>query len=76
VDNRENYAHFVVVENHDGDFVSVFDPSFGYYVQSKKEFFDWWNEDSYGVILIVMPKTAQAIPSIKLELPNKNLFMR
>jgi len=76
VDNRENYAHFVVVVNHDGDFVGVFDPSFGYYVQSKKEFFEWWNEDSYGVILIVIPKISHSNSSIKLELPNKNLFIR
>lgn len=76
VDNRENYAHFVVVVNHNGNFVSIFDPSFGYYIQSKKEFFQWWNEKDYGYILIVMPEKNIVKPNINLELPNKSLFMK
>jgi len=76
VDNRENYAHFVVVANHNGDFVSIFDPSFGYFVQSKKEFFQWWNEETYGYILVVMPKEVASFPIIPLNLPNRSLFLR
>ena len=76
IDNRENYAHFVVVMNHPGDFVSILDPSFGYYVQSKKEFFEWWNEETYGYVLIVMPqKIASLLPTIPLNLPNRLLFV-
>jgi uncharacterized protein len=76
IDNRENYAHFVVVMNHSGDFVSILDPSFGSYVQSKKEFFQWWNEETYGYILVVMPEKIASFPTIPLNLPNRLLFMR
>ncbi|MGD9970485.1 MAG: C39 family peptidase [Sulfuricurvum sp.] len=76
IDNRENYAHFVVVMNHSGDFVSILDPSFGYYVQSKKEFFQWWNEETYGYILVVMPEKIASLPAIPLNLPNRTLFVR
>lgn len=75
IDNRENYAHFVVVMNHSGDFVSIFDPSFGYYVQSKKEFFKWWSEETYGYILVVMPEKITSFPIIPLNLPNQLLFI-
>lgn len=76
IDNRENYAHFVVVINHSGDFVSILDPSFGSYVQGKKEFFQWWNEETYGYILVVMPEKIASLPTIPLNLPNKPLFIR
>jgi len=76
IDNRENYAHFIVVMNHDGDFVSILDPSFGYYVQTKKEFFQWWNEETYGYILVVMPEKTTSFPTIPLNLPNRSLFIR
>jgi len=76
IDNRENYAHFVVVMNHPGDFVSILDPSFGYYVQSKKEFLRWWNEETYGYILIVMPQKIASLPAVPLNLPNTTLFIR
>lgn len=76
IDNRENYAHFVVVMNHSGDFVSILDPSFGSYVQSKKEFFQWWNKETYGYILVVMPEKIASFPTIPLNLPNRMLFIR
>ncbi len=75
IDNRENYAHFVVVMNHNGDFVSIFDPSFGYYIQNKKEFFKWWSEETYGYILVVMPEKITSFPIIPLNLPNQLLFI-
>lgn len=65
VDNRENYSHFVVVMNHDGDFVGILDPSFGYYIQSKKEFYKWWNEETYGYILVVMPEKLNSVSNIR-----------
>jgi len=76
IDNRENYAHFVVVMNHSGDFVSILDPSFGHYVQSKKEFLKWWNEEAYGYILVVMPEKIATLPTIPLNVPNRSLFVR
>nr|WP_301538603.1 cysteine peptidase family C39 domain-containing protein [Campylobacter sp. RM16188] len=76
VDNRENYAHFVVVQNHNGDFVSVFDPNSGYYIQSKKDFFDLWVEEDNGYILIVKPVKSDKLPNINLNIPNRNLFIK
>jgi len=76
IDNRENYSHFVVVMNHSGDFVSILDPSFGSYVQSKKEFFQWWNEETYGYILVVMPEKVASFPTIPLNIPNRTLFLQ
>jgi hypothetical protein len=61
--------------NHTGDFVSILDPSFGYYVKSKKEFFKWWNEETYGYILIVMPQKTSSLPIVPLNLPNRSLFI-
>ena len=75
IDNRENYAHFVVVMNHTGDFVSILDPSFGYYVKSKKEFFKWWNEETYGYILVVMPQKIASLLAVPLNLSNRSLFV-
>lgn len=74
VDNRENYAHFVVVVNSNGDFVTIFDPAIGEYIQTKKEFFDWWTNKDLGYILIVLPKTDIKF-NHKLILPNRNLFL-
>jgi predicted double-glycine peptidase len=73
--NRDNFAHFVVVTNFDGDFVAVNDPSFGYYIETKKDFFKWWSSDSKGYILVVLPK-GEIQQNIKLSLPNKNLYLR
>ena len=76
IDNREEFSHFVVVTNHDGDFVSIFDPSFGYYIEHKKAFFDWWSKDGRGVVLAVLPKDMKKIPNVKLELPSRGLFLK
>ena len=61
--------------NHTGDFVSIFDPSFGYYIQNKKEFFKWWSEETYGYILVVMPEKITSFPIIPLNIPNQLLFI-
>lgn len=74
IDNRDNYAHFVVVHHHNGDFISIFDPNFGYYIENKREFWGWWSQENKGVVLIAIPKESVKIPSIELRLPSKELY--
>ena len=50
------FPHFVVAVNHSGDFVEVFDPSFGDYISSKRDFYAMWEFASGGFALIVAPK--------------------
>lgn len=75
IENDPRYPHFVVVVNHDGDFLSIFDPSFGKYISSKSEFYSIWDKDNFGgYVLIVNPKN-KFMPSHKLNLPtNKSIF--
>lgn len=76
IDNRENYSHFVVAINHDGDFVSIYDPSFGYYIENKREFFGWWSSDSRGYVLVIIPQDTRQPKQLDLNMPNKNLYLR
>jgi hypothetical protein len=50
------FPHFVVAINHDGDFVSVYDPSSGDYIASKRDFYAMWEFASGGFALVVLPK--------------------
>ncbi len=49
------FPHFVVAINHDGDFVSVYDPSSGDYIASKRDFYAMWEFASGGFALVVLP---------------------
>ena len=65
VEDDPKYPHFIVVLNHVGDFVTIFDPSFGRYVSTKREFYRIWDLDNGGYGLILRPKrTAFAAPSV------------
>ena len=50
-----DFPHFVVAINHDGDFVSIYDPSSGDYIASKRDFYDMWEFASGGFALVVLP---------------------
>ncbi len=50
------FPHFVVVINHEGDFVSIFDPAFGDYISSKRDFYAMWEFAGGGFALVVAPK--------------------
>ncbi len=50
------FPHFVVAINHNGDFVSVYDPSSGDYIASKRDFYAMWEFASGGFALVVLPK--------------------
>ncbi len=65
VEDDPKYPHFIVVLNHVGDFVTIFDPSFGRYISTKREFYRIWDLDNGGYGLILRPKrTAFAAPSV------------
>lgn len=74
IENDPKFPHFVVAINHKGDFITIYDPSFGRYVSTKKEFYSVW--DKYkkgGYALIVKP---QVKSSYKPHLPSKIFFER
>lgn len=57
IEDDPKYPHFIVVLNHHGDFVTIFDPSFGRYISSKQEFYRLWdNEQKGGFAIIIRPR--------------------
>lgn len=57
VEDDPKYPHFIVALNHLGDFVTIFDPSFGRYISTKREFYRIWDLDNQGgYALVLRPK--------------------
>lgn len=68
IENDPRFPHFVVVNNIKGDFVKVYDPSFGEYLSSKKEFYSVWDKDGLGgYALIIKPNITK---ELKPNLPR------
>ncbi len=60
--------------NHEGDYLSVFDPSYGVYVSTKQEFFSIWDKDHKGdYALLIAPKT-ENFKGYTPQFPNKRAF--
>ncbi len=74
VENDPKFPHFVVVWNTKGDFVQVYDPSFGFYLSLKSIFYSLWDKDRQGgYALLVEPKLKlHKMPS----LPSKVFFIK
>ena len=70
-----DFPHFVVVINQSGDFVNVFDPSFGDYIASKKDFFSIWEFASGGFALVVLPPEYKT-RDFDMNLPPDIFFAR
>ena len=70
-----DFPHFVVAINHDGDFVSVYDPSSGDYIASKSDFYAMWEFASGGFALVVLPKEYKR-QEFDMELPQGVFFGR
>jgi predicted double-glycine peptidase len=70
-----DFPHFVVVINQSGDFVNVFDPSFGDYIASKKDFFSIWEFASGGFALVVLPPEYKT-RDFSMNLPPDIFFAR
>ena len=40
IENDPRFPHFVVVINHQGDFITILVPSYGKYISSKEQFYN------------------------------------
>ncbi|KPH50530.1 peptidase C39 [Helicobacter pullorum] len=75
IENDPRFPHFVVIINHKGDFIQVFDPNFGQYKATKKEFYSVWDRNHTGGFALVIAKNENSKPMIKdLEFPNEAFF--
>lgn len=69
IEDDPRFPHFVVIINHKGSFLQVFDPSYGKYISSKREFYSVWDKNSKGgYALVVLPK--KELGEFKLNLPK------
>ena len=70
IEDDPRFPHFVVIINHKGDYLQIFDPSQGRYISSKREFHSLWDKnDKGGYALVLAPK--QDLQSFELILPKK-----
>ncbi|WP_270980000.1 cysteine peptidase family C39 domain-containing protein [Campylobacter helveticus] len=73
IEDDPRFPHFVVIINHKGNYLQIFDPSYGKYISSKREFYSVW--DRYkkgGFALIINPK--KQLKDYKLNLPKSLNF--
>ncbi|WP_332888390.1 cysteine peptidase family C39 domain-containing protein [Campylobacter fetus] len=74
IEDDPRFPHFVVALNHSGDFLSIYDPSFGEYISYKSDFYKLWNKNGNGgYALIVEPKIKRVF---ELKLPTVNLIQK
>ncbi|WP_299546066.1 cysteine peptidase family C39 domain-containing protein [uncultured Helicobacter sp.] len=74
IENDPRFPHFVVVINYKGDFIKIYDPNFGIYISSKKEFYSIWDTNNKGGYALIIAKE-NVLPNIKeLILPNQIFF--
>ncbi|MBD5166067.1 cysteine peptidase family C39 domain-containing protein [Helicobacter sp.] len=69
IENDPRYPHFVVIINYNGNYLQVFDPSFGEYISSKRQFFSIWDRDKKGGYALVVAPQKKLNP-LDLKLPN------
>lgn len=75
IENDPRFPHFVVIINYQGDFIKVFDPNFGEYKATKKEFYSIWDRNHTGGFALVIAKDEYYKPMIKdLEFPSEVFF--
>lgn len=75
IENDPRFPHFVVIVNFQGDFLKVFDPNFGEYISTKKEFYSAWDRDMHGGYALVVADKAKTKPKIQpLRFPNPRFF--
>lgn len=69
IEDDPRFPHFVVIVNHKGSFIQVYDPSYGEYISLKREFYSVWDKHNKGgYALIVLPK--KELKEFKLNLPK------
>ncbi|EAH8308782.1 peptidase C39 [Campylobacter upsaliensis] len=70
IEDDPRFPHFVVIINHKGNYLQIFDPSYGEYISSKREFYSVWDRyNKGGFALIINP-----IKDYKLNLPKSLNF--
>ncbi|MGH1601421.1 cysteine peptidase family C39 domain-containing protein [Campylobacter majalis] len=71
------HPHFVIVINHQGDFITILDPSYGKYVSTKKQFYNLWDKNKKGGYALILAPKNDFKQEYKPNLPsNKALFDR
>lgn len=74
IENDPRFPHFVVIINHKGNYLQIFDPNYGEYISSKKEFYSIWDRDKKGgYALIIAPQ--KALNPFDLKLPHSLNFI-
>lgn len=75
IEDDPRFPHFVVIINHKGSFIQVFDPSYGECISYKREFYSVWDKNNKGgYVLVVLPK--KALKEFELNLPKALYFER
>ncbi|EAL9760514.1 peptidase C39 [Campylobacter upsaliensis] len=73
IEDDPRFPHFVVIINHKGNYLQIFDPSYGEYISSKREFYSVWDRyNKGGFALIINPK--KQLKDCKLNLPKSLNF--
>ncbi|EAK1189305.1 peptidase C39 [Campylobacter upsaliensis] len=73
IEDDPRFPHFVVIINHKGNYLQIFDPSYGEYINSKREFYSVWDRyNKGGFALIINPK--KQLKDYKLNLPKSLNF--
>lgn len=73
IEDDPRFPHFVVIINHKGNYLQIFDPSYGEYISSKREFYSIWDRyNKGGFALIINPK--KQLKDYKLSLPKSLNF--
>ncbi|EAI4455981.1 cysteine peptidase family C39 domain-containing protein [Campylobacter felis] len=73
IEDDPRFPHFVVIINHKGNYLQIFDPSYGEYISSKREFYSVWDRyNKGGFALVVNPK--KQLKDYKLNLPKSLNF--
>ncbi|EAI4357450.1 C39 family peptidase [Campylobacter upsaliensis] len=73
IEDDPRFPHFVVIINHKGNYLQIFDPSYGEYISSKREFYSIWDRyNKGGFALIINPK--KQLKDYKLNLPKSLNF--
>ncbi|EQB9114005.1 cysteine peptidase family C39 domain-containing protein [Campylobacter upsaliensis] len=73
IEDDPRFPHFVVIINHKGNYLQIFDPSYGEYISSKREFYSVWDRyNKGGFALIINPK--KQLKDYKLDLPKSLNF--
>ncbi|MCX2683898.1 cysteine peptidase family C39 domain-containing protein [Campylobacter sp. MIT 21-1685] len=75
IEDDPRFPHFVVIINHKGNYIQIFDPSYGEYISSKRVFYNIWDKNNKGgYALAIVPK--KDLENFKLDLPKKENFER